>query len=643
MTRRILSWYIGISAALILIVQCLSLFHAIAEIPLVACMGIAIGVAALFMHPRIRRFHLRSVHLSHVLDPLPIVVPLLAALPIIAVVSLALGWHVPPNNWDSLTYHLSRAAYWRQWHTLAHFPTYSWNQNANPGNAEVLLLVTLLIAHSDALAFLVQFSAYIAATLAIYGLGRQLALKPAYALVGAGLFATMPEVVLQSTSAQNDLTAAAFMTCAVYFMLDAIQQRRWSSFVVMAAALGLAIGTKPTAFLALPGLGIGAIALLRRQEMGHVHVTRQNIVAVGAALFLLCTLGAPWYIADKTDYGSFSGPPIVGNLEKVPALSATILRVNTLRYLIGLVDPEGPVLPTAAASALCGRTAALRSQLADALHVPMSAQGSQVEGYPYNSAPTCFFQEDFSWFGVAGLLAVLAALAIVTAVVFTRRIGPAWTLAAGVTSYLLLFSLLLRWSPFQQRLLITMVALASPLLGLLAQRLWQRRFGRPLAHLLVLYAALTGLVAATNNSGKPLGAWAVDRTTMQTITQPAMGPIFRRIASSVPQSARIGTLLNDGDWDYPIFGQHLDHTIEPLVMSIRPGGRYEIAPSALDYIVTDQPHDSNAAFLRRWRLTGCEVSWTVGTWSLYRCSAHPQHSSVIVSAAPRLSQRRAKP
>ena len=32
-------------------------------------------------------------------------------------------------------------------------------------------------------------------------------------------------------------------------------------------------------------------------------------------------------------------------------------------------------------------------------------------------------------------------------------------LSAGVTSYLLLFSLMLRWSPFQQRLLMTMVAL----------------------------------------------------------------------------------------------------------------------------------------------------------------------------------------
>jgi len=623
MVYRILFWYIGISATLVLVIQCLSLFHAVAPLPLTISMGV-VGIAvALRGWRRFRRCRIRFISLSHLFNPLPLTIPMLVALPIIAGISLVLGWHVPPNNWDAMAYHLSRAAYWRQWHTLAHFPTYKWNQNANPGNAEVLLLVTLLLTHTDTLAFLVQFSAYVATTLAVYGLGRQLSLKPAYALIGAGMFATMPEVILQSTSTQNDLTATAFTMCAVYFLLNAIQQRKKTSLIIMGVALGLAIGAKPTAFFALPGLGIGAAVLLWRQHTWQA--TRQGVVAAVAALLLLLTLGAPWYIADKTDYGSFTGPTVVSQLEKVPTPSLTTLRVNTLRYIVGLVDPEGPLLLTQAASATCGRTATLRAVLDSTLHLPTSAQGTQVDGTFYTPAPSCSFNEDLSWFGLAGLLATFVALTIALVAPFTRRIGVAWMLAAGVTSYLLLFSLSLRWSPFQQRLLITMVALAAPLLGLLVQRLWEWRLGRPLAQLVVLYTALTGLAAATNNGAKPLAAWAASRATMQVVMRPDMGPVFHHVAQSIPTIARVGTLLDDGDWDYPLFGQHLDRTIEPLIPSAN-ASAYAIQPAKLDYVLTHQPKDEVYHLFKEWHMDGCHEVWAVGVtdstvpWTLYRCA-----------------------
>ena len=39
------------------------------------------------------------------------------------------------NNWDSMAYHLSRAAYWLQEGSLAHYSGASVRQIANPPNA----------------------------------------------------------------------------------------------------------------------------------------------------------------------------------------------------------------------------------------------------------------------------------------------------------------------------------------------------------------------------------------------------------------------------------------------------------------------------------------------------------------------------
>ncbi len=641
-THRILAWYIGICAVLVFIVQLLSPFHALAPDALLIGIGIAGGTAFLIHRTRIRRA-LQPSRPPRPFNPISLTGPLLAALFIIACISLALGLHTPPNNWDSMAYHLSRAAYWREWHTLAHFPTYKWNQNANPGNAEVLLLVTLLLAHADTFAFLVQFSAYLAATLAVYGLGRQIGLKPVFAFVGAGMFATMPEVVLQSVTTQNDLTAAAFTTCAVYFLFDAITKHRTASVLLAAAALGLALGTKPTALFALPGLGLGAAIVLRRYAIPRLSV--KIVTTACAAVLLVVALGAPWYIADETAYGSLTGPPIVNQLEKTPTLSLQIMRVNVARYVIGLIDPAGPLFLTRAAPALCSRTTTLHSALGSALHVPATAPGAQVAGTAYSPAPTCSFNEDVSWFGAAGIIAVLAAIAAVLAPLKTRRIELPWLLGSGVLSYLLLFSLLLRWSPFQQRLLITMMALAAPLLGLAAQRLWQWRLGRPLVQIAVLYVALTGLSAAVDNSIKPLGAWNADRISVQVITRPDMGPILRRVATSVPTTARVGTLLQDGDWDYPLFGPRLERTIEPLIPTARTTA-YAIPPARLDYVISHQPAAEAGHLFQEWRLKNCRRLWVLKVtdstvpWTLYQCGSSPGALSRALPAAVASVRRR---
>jgi len=529
---------------------------------------------------------------------------------------------MPPNNWDSMTYHLSRAAYWRQWHTLAHFPSNYWAQNANPGNAEVLLLVTLLITHSAKLAFLVQFTAYVAATGAVYGLARQLGARPVYGIVAAGVFATMPEVILQSITPQNDLVAAAFTVCAVYFLVDAVQERRYSSILLLGAALGLAIGTKPTALFALPGLGVGLLAVLwSRHDI--LRITRKGMVVASTALLLTAFLGAPWYIANKVDYGNFTGPPAVTQVESVTHPSPVTLRVNLERYLIGLIDPEGPAMlsPTSGA-AVCGHTADLRAQLVALARLPAVEPPIEWAGERYSAMPTCFFNEDVSWFGVAGWLVTVVALVWLAIGIASRKVGLRLLLAAGTASSLICLALLLRWSPWQQRLLITTVALGSPLLAILAQRLWSRPLGRMALYVAVLYAALGGFVTVTHNAAKPLALWNSSRDTIQVLMRPEMGPVLEHVARAIPKNARVGIFLDADDWDFPIFGPHLDRTIEPLVA---PKSGYQQLPATFQYMLTHQPQSAVVSLLDTLRSTHCHRMWTSATsdkvtpWNLYDC------------------------
>src|SRR5581483_3185660 len=122
-------------------------------------------------------------------------------------------------NWDALTYHLSRAAAWHQNGSLGFFPAHTPRENFLPANAEIQILYTMVFTHGDRLAALPQLAAQLALLVAIFGIARRLGFARANAAFASLLFATLSEVVLEATTAQNDLVVTAYVLVAAYFLL----------------------------------------------------------------------------------------------------------------------------------------------------------------------------------------------------------------------------------------------------------------------------------------------------------------------------------------------------------------------------------------------------------------------------------------
>jgi 4-amino-4-deoxy-L-arabinose transferase-like glycosyltransferase len=616
---------VGACALLVLNIQFLSLLHRIALLPLLLAVAISgLALRLLFRAPSLPewpdRWKMRE--LWH-----PLVLPFTIVLPVLALMLLILGLHFAPNNVDSMTYHLTRAAYWRQWQTLAHYPTNNARQNAFAGNAEILVLVTLLPVHSAALAFLVQFAAYGAASLAVYALGRQIGLPIAYAVVSSGLFASMPEVVLQATTEQNDLTMAAFLLCAVYFFASALRDRRAASVLFAALALGLAIGTKPTGVLALPGIALGAAGLLYELKKRKI-VWPHRWTVLAASLLLMGLLSAPWYLANLRDYGTPGGPRGLVSVQLVYPPSLHTFMVNLIRHLTGFLDPAGPlvVLPTTRGAA-CRIATDVHIWIARTTGSGHLLPALEFPGSSYRPGAVCTFFEDTTWFGLAGPCVVVGALAFLLAGLWVRRVDFAWLLAAGTLAYLVDAALLLRWQPWENRLLIAMMGLGAPLLGVVAQRLYQSVYARPLLFLLLLYAALTGLSAAVDNHAKPFSAWQAPAVTRLVLTRPSMGPVLAAVNRIVPQDTTMGVFLAGDDWEFPLFGAHLDRTLQPLVLPAS-GQRFPGGTRSFQYLITHRSAAALTSLFQALRPAHCSLQKQIdGTFSppdpyrLYRCSA----------------------
>jgi len=435
---------------------------------------------------------------------------------------LAVG--VAPNNFDSMTYHLSRAAYWLQYESVMQFEGgSSWQLQYGP-NAEILQAWTMLFTNGDRFAQLVQWLALIGTGCVIYAGARFLRFSRPASLLAGAVFVTFPLPVLEASSTQNDLVATFFVLSAALFVARGIAHRDLGQVVVAALSLGMAIGTKGTAFVAGPSLVlITAIALWRWRPPRRVVIAGALVLATGVV-----ALGSVNYVQTAFDTGNPIGSAGTAETRSGPLLE------SGLRTMWSFVDAPG------FAGSWIGDVVNASTQRAvgqdPASFAPFS--GTEVE-------------EDITGYGPLGLLMLLPLLLWSTVSASTsvaRR-----TVAAAALLYIATHIVLLEPDPFASRTLMMGVALGAPLLARLEGVPWLR-------HATVLLATVFLIPALFQNYRKPLlpeSILRLDRTAQQTFWSPRE-PTLRTLDEALAGTERVGVVSSNDGMDYLLFGPHFE-------------------------------------------------------------------------------------
>jgi len=585
----VLAAYLLAWAELVVVVLGLSLFSAVRAMTLVTMFAGAFGAALLLWYlrkaPRPPALKPRLISGAAALrDPPLAILGALAAL--IFLYSVVLGILTPQNDWDALTYHLTRAALWLQQERVGYIQgSLDVRLNGNPPNAEIGQLAALALGGNERLVWFPQLSAALATTLAVFGIGRSIAWTVRESIFGALVFATLPLIALQSPTALNDLVVAAFFTVAMYFGLGV----GFRSGAAATLALALGFGTKISAPLLLTIFVLVLLAARRRP------VLETAAIAVAGAL-----AGSTWYVVNLVNTGSLDGN-LARGAEQIADRGVTAVALRAFRLMLNMFEvpgasgangllyalctvgfliaagvafrrrrPSGPTLLTAAVlvASVPVLVVALAWGLTNGWHRWWRLIGREdIAATIPAFQPPVLSDTVITWFGPLGVALVIVGL---TAAVRGKQPcrGARIALAASPIAYLMVVAVGLTYDPWRGRFFVFPIALAAATWGSVY------RF-RGAAWAASALAVTTGVLVLAQNNEKSPGVRLLDgpvhpsvfgepRWKVQTRLRIDGTAAIRFVEDHVPPRATVGLALHGDDYIFPYFGSSLDRTIRLL-------------------------------------------------------------------------------
>jgi 4-amino-4-deoxy-L-arabinose transferase-like glycosyltransferase len=175
--------------------------------------------------------------------------PLVIVMVILLFISLIVAVSYPPNNFDSMTYHMARVAHWEQNQSIAHYRTHIDRQLVYPPFAEWVILHLQIITGGDRFANAVQLFFLILGINLVSLIASELKASRKQQLISGLMACFIPMAVLQSNTTQNDIVVSFYILSFVFFIIRLMKHHDAFGLILAGVSLGISWLTKGTAYI----------------------------------------------------------------------------------------------------------------------------------------------------------------------------------------------------------------------------------------------------------------------------------------------------------------------------------------------------------------------------------------------------------
>ncbi|MBI9051657.1 MAG: glycosyltransferase family 39 protein [Anaerolineaceae bacterium] len=494
---------------------------------------------------------------------------------------------VPPNNVDSLSTHMSRVAFW-----LQHGDYFPWEtprkwQVIYPVNAQLQMYWNVLFSRTDRFVGYVQYLAAICSAVAIAGISRINQASYKQSVFAGSIFLSLPFIVLQSTTTQNDLiTCALFITSIYFFFYGMIEQKR-SAFIITGITIGLAVGTKQTLFFLLPPY----LILMLLSWLVFKKVRFSDLFHLGwVSILTFFLIGSQIFIINQIKYSNPLGPTetikyqSTGIITSDNVVELTVL--NTTRFMYQMADLSG--LPDPLWGYGIKFKALVSKPIFSLLNIDVESPQGVYPGHEFSLLKRYPLQEDFAWCGPLGFIILLPLMLI--ELISGLRKKNLYRISISIFYVLyFLFLVVFRpgWDPYQGRYFMPIIALATPLTAFWIQ---DTKLSKRLSWIGSIIAISTLLSCLFLNPAKTItggrSIWNMDRTQLLSIQNTYMIDSMILIENELPLDTILGIATTGSYYpDYMFFGADFSRKIIPVYPSDKIDDYQWIKYNNIEYIL----------------------------------------------------------
>jgi hypothetical protein len=422
--------------------------------------------------------HLPSIHVVYSL-----IIFIIILLPL-----LILTVFIPPNNWDSMSYHMTRVEEWRQNLNVYPFPTSNIRQVNYPPLAEYIILNLQVLSQSDYFANLVQYFSLLGSLSLISLSVKSLGLDFRGQFLSVLLLLSIPMVIFQSTSTQTDLTASFFLLGVIYSVFKILKSHLicFQDIILLGAFLFLGGLVKYTVFVfSAPFLIVVAYHIIKHASFRAI--CQYAIICV----FYVAIIFGPFLSRNLAYFGNLTGETGLLNLmgNEHPNLFKMLGNVSK-----NIVDEM--TIPWDAFNSILTTWVQVFHEM---IGVPLNSQETNYLSMPYQT--NFLFAED----NASSLIHALIILGSLVFFIFNKKFQGRQKMLlywGGLIFSFLVYSFLFKWQPWGNRLLLPIFILSMLAVTLaLYQVIQKSRLG---LHLVFIFFVLYAIPSVYLNRNKPM-------------------------------------------------------------------------------------------------------------------------------------------
>lgn len=522
-----------------------------------------------------------------VAKPWPLLILLGGTVAFIAISNLWLILSTAPHNFDSQTCHLARTAHFLQQRSLDWYPCNMWAQTSHPRNHPILLAFVFRVGGENATQML-NWIAWLMSGVIVFGTVANVAKDQTIAWITSLLSLLLVNGIMISTTTQNDLVMATHVGASIYLLSAYRSSGRKRYVLATAIPLFVCFGIKASSLFVVPSFLIVAAFMAYERRTQFKEKLSPVIFSVAASLAIAIIFAIPTgYIQNFYRHDHPLGVEHVRTahtLEGLPlADKAAVTGKNALRYALDSTSFEG-VKHNGKLDAVRQGFVALVGKALQA--VGCDLEDSEFSKHPFHLKRLSRNHEDYSWWGVAGVLLIWPSLIICWVSKSDRRFAKVFAIAFVL---FLIFQGHAQYDPWRGRYfawasVLVMIPVASMIISLLQGRAGQ-------TFLMVVAVAMcvssTRAVYYRTNSylidkNGQTSVFKMDRGEQLSRNLPEMAAVIREFEKQVPLNATVAVGLSGRHFFYPWYGSQLTRKI----VHVRPNPKgLEEGEQAADYLL----------------------------------------------------------